>query len=248
MVFLLSKFVTVLLKPLIWVLGLLVMSLLAKKAIRRKQFLVGGVALLFVFSNTAIINPILSSFEAKYEVYKQYDIGIVLGGYAGSNPRNGNLESYGSIDRLVQVVSLYKAGKIKKILISGGSAEKIVENKIEANVVAVYLKKIGIPDSALLIENRSKNTIENATNSFKVITKIQPSAKILVITSALHIPRAKVIFSKYFGNQVAYYPTDYRSKSGLELSDFIIPSANVLLLWELMLKEWVGLVVDRFRS
>ncbi len=248
MVFLLSKILTFLINPLVWVCCLFVIALLNKNAIKQKRITIAGLVVLFVFSNVFLINQVLLCYEAKYEPYQTYDVGIVLGGFTGVNNKNSKAEFTGSSDRLLQTISLYRRGVIKKILISGGNIEIIRPEHREANLVAAYLRELGIPDSSIIAEDLSRNTIENAANSFKVITKINPKAKILVITSASHIPRVKLIFPKYFSNPLAYYPTDYIGKSGYKWSDFIIPSGHALINWNIILKEWVGLVVDRFRA
>jgi len=139
-------------------------------------------------------------------------------------------------------------GDIDKILISGGSSNLSDQEGKEATVAAAYLRKIGIPDTAILIENQSRNTVENAKFSRRLVEKVNPSAKVLVITSAWHIPRVRVIFSKYFKGEIYYYPTNYMGKTSYSLSDILLPSVNALISWQLIFKEWIGLFVDRFRA
>ena len=231
----------------VWVFVLFVIAFFSKQKERQKKLIISGLIVLFVFSNSAIVSKVFNWYEGKYVSYQQYDVGIVLGGFSHYNLKRKTIAFTHNGDRLFQAINLYKTGVIKKILISGGSIEKIAIHKIEANSVARYLKQIGIPDSAILVEDKSRNTIENAANTFKMMTKIMPKAKILVITSAFHLPRAKLIFSKYFGNQVAYYPTDFTGNDANSFGDYIIPNAGALGNWELLFKEWLGLVVDRFR-
>ena len=247
MIFLLSKFVLFFIKPLVWVFIVFVIAFFSKQKERQKKLMVSGLIILYIFSNAAIVNKVFYWYEAKYGSYEKYDVGIVLGGFSSFNSKSKTIEFNQNADRLFQAIYLYRTGVIKKILISGGSIDKVPIHKIEANLTARYLRGIGIPDSSILVEDKSRNTIENAANTFKMMTKILPKAKILVISSAFHLPRVKLIFSKYFGNQLAYYPTSFIGHDTNSFSDYIIPSVGALGNWELLFKEWIGLTVDRFR-
>ncbi|WP_293312138.1 YdcF family protein [Pedobacter sp. UBA5917] len=248
MFFILSKILLFLIKPIVWIFVLLVLALATKRAKRKKQYLILSLIVFFFFSNDFIIGKILNSYEAGYPKIQQYDVGIVLGGFSGLNKRNNEIAFSGASDRLFQTITLYKKGQIKQILLSSGSANLIDKEVKEADLAVKYLKLIGIPDSAILIENQSRNTIENARYSLALIEKKNPQAKILVITSAWHIPRAKLIFDKQTKRKIEYYPTDFRGRTEFDLSDFIIPSASALGTWELLFKEWIGLIVDRYRG
>ncbi|WP_316805123.1 YdcF family protein [Pedobacter nototheniae] len=204
--------------------------------------------MLFVFSNSFLIGKILNAYEAKYPDDQKFEVGILLGGFSEINERNNQIQLSFTGDRLFQTISLYKRGKINKILISGGSGNLLDTKVKEADLALNYLKEIGIPDSAIWIENQSRNTIENAKNSFSLIQKYKANANVLVITSAWHIPRSKLIFDKVFGKKLTYYPTNYLGKTTYDAGDILIPDAYALFKWELLLKEWIGLIVDNFRS
>jgi uncharacterized SAM-binding protein YcdF (DUF218 family) len=246
MLFILSKLLF-LLKPLVWSMTLFAIALFSKRAIIKKRFLWSGFIVLFLFSNDFIIGKIFNAYEPAYPKLEKYDVGILLGGFSGINPVNKKPKINERGDRLFQTIALYKQGTITQILISGGNGSLEDTTNDEADIAREYLLKIGIPDSAILVENRSRNTIENAAFSYNLLKKVKPHAKILVITSAWHIPRAKLIFSKTFNRTIAYYPTNQLGKTGYGWSDFIVPSSSALNDWELLIKEWVGLLVDRFR-
>lgn len=247
MEFILSKLLLFLIKPIVWVISLFIIGVFAKKATIKRKLFIGGLVLLIFFSNGFIGSLAFNLYEAKYPPERNYDVGIVLGGFSAINKRNNQIAFGNSSDRLFQAISLYKKGKIKQILISSGSANLFKSGPKEADLAAKYLKEIGIPDTAILIENSSRNTIENARYSAKIIENI-PNGGVLIITSAWHIPRAKLIFSKHFKMPVYYYPTNYIGKSEYDWSDFIVPSTEVLGNWEILFKEWIGLITDRFRK
>ncbi|TCD10333.1 YdcF family protein [Pedobacter frigidisoli] len=248
MFFILSKILLFVIKPLIWVSILIIWGILTKNQRRKQRLIVTAFAVLFLFSNGFIVGKLTNAYEADYPKEQKFDVGIVLGGFSSLNDRNNKIAFNAAGDRLFQAISLYKNGEIAKILISGGNGNLIDTTAKEANNVVDYLKLIGIPDSAILIETRSRNTIENARYSLTLIDKTNPKAKILVITSAWHIPRAKLIFDKQSKSKIEYYPTNFSGSTEFDLGDYIIPSASALSTWEMLFKEWIGLAVDSFRA
>ncbi|WP_167459458.1 YdcF family protein [Pedobacter jejuensis] len=194
-----------------------------------------------------MIGKVYNLYEAKYPEPAKYEFGVLLGGFSKST-QHSDLAVNERGDRLIQTINLFKKGIIKKILISGGSGKLIGSESIEADLTAKYLKNIGIPDSVILVENKSKNTIENAKYTFELISKTKLNPSILVITSAWHIPRSKMIFDKIFNRKLDYYPTDYFGKENYDISDYYLPDAGAFAYWQFILKEWVGLIVDRMRT
>ncbi|WP_316763456.1 YdcF family protein [Pedobacter aquatilis] len=247
MTFIISKILIFILQPVIWVLVILLFAVFSKKHERRKKLLILAISLLFIFSNRFLVGKAYNFYEASYPTNKKYDIGILLGGFSKST-QGGKLAVNERGDRLIQTINLLKSGIIKKILVSGGSGKLIGKELIEADLTLTYLKSLGIPDSLILTENRSKNTIENAKYSAELVNKKQPKASILVVTSAWHIPRSRMIFDKAFKRKLDYYPTDYIGKENYDISDYYLPDAGSLGYWQYILKEWVGYVVDGIRS
>lgn len=247
MAFIFSKLLIFILQPIIWVFVMLLLAILTKKQPLRKKLLIIAITVLYIFSNRFLVGTAYNLYEAKYPEAKNYDIGVLLGGFSKSTQDSDLLVNERG-DRLIQTIYLYKKGLIKKILISGGSGKLIGSESIEADLTSKYLKNIGVPDSAILIENESKNTIENAKYTFELLNKTQPNASILVITSAWHIPRSKMIFDKAFNRKLDYYPTDYYGKEKYDISDYYLPDAGAFNYWQYILKEWLGLIVDRIRS
>ena len=249
MIFILSKILLFLIKPFFWFCVLLIVAAFVKQEKTRKKLLLAAIAVLLFFSNTFLAGKAVNLYEPKYPTEKKhYDVAIVLGGFSGLNKRNNEIQFNWASDRLFQTISLYRQGRIKQILISSGNASLINNEVKEADLVKKFLQESCIPDSAILIENQSRNTVENAKFSATLIKKTMPNARVLVVTSAWHIPRAKVIFSKVFGNQIDYLPTNYIGQTDYSLEDFIIPNPGAFGTWDLLFKEWIGLLVDRVRK
>lgn len=208
-----------------------------------------AIVVLLFFSNSFLVGKAVNWYEPKYPTEKKhYDVAIVLGGFSGLNKHNNEIQFNWASDRLFQTISLYRQGRIKQILISSGNAS-LTDNEVkEADLVKKFLHESCIPDSAILIENQSRNTVENAKFSALLIQKTRPNAKVLVVTSAWHIHRAKLIFAKVFKNQADYLPTNYIGKTDYSLEDFIIPNPGAFGTWDLLFKEWIGLAVDNVRT
>ena len=119
---------------------------------------------------------------------------VVLGG----NTANGRANWFLPYDRDKAVVrvdtatDLYRAGRAPKVVLSGGALEGDVS---EARGMAHQMRQNGVPEQALILENSSRTTYENAALTEETL-KQHEIRKILLVTSALHMPRAMAAFSK----------------------------------------------------
>ena len=122
------------------------------------------------------------------------DVIVVLGGNTQANRANW-FEPYNratAIDRIDRAAALYLAGRAPKILLSGGALEGKVS---EAQIMAKILRQRGVPESALILENNSRYTYQNAQFSDQMMQSAQLK-RALLVTSALHMPRALATFIK----------------------------------------------------
>ncbi len=245
MTFFLSKFLLFLIRPLVWIVALALYALFTKSKRYKKKALIGAIILLLFFSNKFILGQVASWYEPKTPVLTHYDIGLLLGGFSSYNEETGSLKAQFSGDRLVQTIKLYHQGKIDKILMSGGSGSLLERNEPEALYTLSYLRSIKIPDSVVIIEKDSRNTKENFAYADRIVKSLnKPNAKILVITSAWHIPRTKLLAEKQGFKNVDYYPTN-SLRDNYSFEDYLLPQASAINGWELLLKEWIGYVVSK---
>ena len=242
--FLLSKLLFFLIKPLTWVLILLAAAVFGKNVIYKRKALLGAVLLLLFFSNGWIFNQVVKRYEAPFPVLKKYDVGVLLGGFSTTNERKAIAFTAAS-DRLLQTISLYKNGVIKKILITSGSANLFKKDVKEADLAAEYLREIGIPDSDIIVENQSRNTKENIDFSYRILEKEKLGDDILIITSAWHIPRTRLIVRKHGNHHPDFYPTHHLYSADLNWDEYFIPNVETINNWGLLIKEWVGSAVTK---
>ncbi|MCC6691029.1 MAG: YdcF family protein [Bacteroidia bacterium] len=246
MFFVISKILSFIVSPIVWVALLLLYALFGKKEHLKKKCLLSGVVLFFVFSNPFIFNETMRLWEEPTIALNQlpvYDTGIILGSTTNFDESIDRIQFLRSGDRLFQGIELYKKGKIKKIIYCGGSGSIAKPEEREGESIKRYLSLIGIPDSNIIIENYSRNTHENAVFTKSVLDSLIPQGKYLLITSAYHIPRAKRCFEKEKIPVDAYGTDRMSSADKYEIGTFILPSASVMESWNVLSHELLGFVI-----
>lgn len=253
MFFYLSKLVAFLFSPLVWVFILLLYSFKTKIEGRARKLRVAAVIILYVCSNSFIVDecfrwyepvtPDLDSSTVKYQG------AIILGGIGDIDLRQKKINFGISGDRLFQTLPLYYQKRIRYIIFSGGSGSIEFPEKREGLFVKKYLNQIGIPDSALIIESRSKNTYENAIFTKKLMDSLGMKGNYLLVTSAFHMPRAMAIFKKAGYPNITPFITN--RSSGIRRYTFdhlLIPDPGALISIELLIHEWLGFIIYKIKG
>ncbi|HRV75968.1 MAG TPA: YdcF family protein [Candidatus Saccharimonadales bacterium] len=104
-----------------------------------------------------------------------------------------------TVGRTKKGIELYKQAYAPKLLLSGDAADP--KSPSNAKVMKNYAIENGIPEEDILIEENSKDTKQNATESILKLIKVGPQQKILLVTSPYHSKRAKIEFEKAFKDQ-----------------------------------------------
>ena len=144
-------------------------------------------------------------------------------------------------ERLTVAAELARRYPDARIVFSGGSGALIYDEGAEAPLARRLLESFGIPRARITLEDRSRNTVENAVLS-KAIAQPKPGERWLLVTSAHHLPRAVGVFRKA-GFPVEAYPVDWRTRGP---EDALRPFASVgdgLRRSDTAVREWVGLAV-----
>lgn len=254
MFFILSKILAFLLKPLNWLVILALFSLFAKNKTWKKKSVFALIITLLVFSNPWLINQIACAWEtgkrSPDSISQPYDVGILLGGYANFNAESppGLLTFHLAGNRLTATLMLYKTGKIRRILLSGGAGRLVGKVPPESAAVRDFLLQCGVHDSAILVENNSRNTRENALFSKNLLDSIAPDSRCLLVTSAWHMRRAEACFDK-IGLTCDPFGTDFLTEtSNGNWLKWLEPDWKALLKWELLIKEWIGWLAYRIKG
>ena len=90
---------------------------------------------------------------------------------------------------------LYKAGKVKRILVTAGNTPWLPAVKPEAELIKELLVEWGVPEEAIEIAGGSSNTYENALE-IQEMRKRNGFQSALLVTSAVHMPRSMAIFRR----------------------------------------------------
>lgn len=249
MFFFLSKALLFLIRPMFWMLILAFLAFISKRAVKRRRYALILLLFMLVFSNKGLFEAVCGLWElAPQKLTQSYDIGILLGGYSNSNgyPKDGRHHFNASVNRLTQTLELYQQGKIRQILLTGGSSNIITRGQLESQVVVDFVEDMGIPNRAIIVEPHARNTWENAQYAAKIIHSKYPQASCVLVTSAWHMRRARACFRKA-GLDIDYYCTDYKSTdlAGWAWLQF---EPGVMGDWEGLFKEWVGMLVYAIRG
>ena len=248
MFFIASKLLAFLSQPIIWIFILIIVSLISRT--KRRTLLIYTISIFWVFSNGFLADKAARAWETPPKsissLTNNYKYGIVLGGYSSYNKEIQHINFNHSGDRRISAIELYKLGKIEKIIISGGNGELINNGMKESEWSKSFLINMGIEIKDILLENSSRNTMENAQNTAALIGN-DTTKKSLLITSAEHMKRAKFCFNKNNFN-FDCYPTDLtNSKITLSANYLLIPNVDALRKWESLMHEWIGYIVYRIK-
>jgi uncharacterized SAM-binding protein YcdF (DUF218 family) len=239
---LISKIAYVLIAPENWIIGLLVWLLVVKSKVVKKRLAAAIIVLIVIFGNEFIYRKLVGAWQPQPVTLQNevlYEAGIVLGG-STSFDKYGRGYFNASSDRFIEICILYKTKKIKKIIISGGS--NAVNQPKDADFQYTKMIALGIPARDIIVENASRNTFENAAFTKGKIDSACLHPPFVLVTSAMHIPRAERVFTKA-GIPVIAFPCNYNViDNKLDFPAYFIPSISTLLSWNSFLKEVVGIV------
>lgn len=207
----------------------------------------------FLSSNSHIANSLSKSLENQYtqtnikETPKAEAI-IVLGGSFSppKAPRKfGQLTD--TSNRFWVASKLYKEKKADLIILSGGNVFNEFYIKPESHYIKEWLVDIGIPENAIIIEDKSRTTYENYLETEKILLEKKIKVAILM-TSAIHMPRSMQIFSKS-KTQLIAVPSDIITTKKLQPRELrIIPSVDSLALTTKALHEYYGMWKESIKA
>lgn len=167
---------------------------------------------------------------------------IVLGGAIDpdASAARGMVSINGSAERVTETAALARRFPNARIVFAGGNANLLFAGPPESAFVLDLFESFGIPRTRVQLEERSRNTVENARFT-KALVDPKPGERWLLVTSAIHMPRAAGTFRKA-GFPIEAYPVDWRGGTwhGLWLN-FPWPLKGLRISDEAA-KEWVGLL------
>ena len=242
---------------------LLLSALLVLRRRPRWVLWLGLAALLLLWcgGNRLVSMVLARSLEWQYfppSVLPQADVIVLLGGGEEPlSPPNSLPGINDDGDRIIYAAWLYQQGAAPHVLASGGVVG--VDGPAlqpGAEAMGQLLGVMGVPSDALWLETRSRNTYENAVETKKLLGP-KGINRIILVTSALHMPRARAIFAKQ-GFDVIPAPTDYAVTEAawryyltpdpaVQAFNFF-PTTEALHTTMRAIREYAGIVVYRLRD
>jgi uncharacterized SAM-binding protein YcdF (DUF218 family) len=245
MFFYLSKFLWFFVQPLNLAIFLLAAGLIATMFGWRRLATAGNVLALLILALSTMTSvgammliPLEERFPRPPLPEKVDGIVVLGGGLEGAiNFARGGYELNGSGDRIVEAAVLARRFPEAKIVVTGGNIEILGEGEGDADTAPRLLTALGVTADRLILENKSRNTYENAVFTKEMVMP-KPGQTWLLVTSAFHMPRATALFDKA-GFPTVPWPVDYHT-SGRETM-FQNPGA-ALEVTTIAVREWIGLV------
>lgn len=203
----------------------------------------------WILSTAPVANELAGSLEVQFQIpdYRQADVIILLGG--GIVDHVPDLSGVGqpgdnALARLVAAVRLQKRLGVP-IIASGGKGYENIG--AEAPILKRFLLDLGVNQKMVIIEDRSKDTRENAKYSKEICDRhgfIHP----VVVTSAIHLRRSVLNFKKA-GMDVIAFPASYAVMPNRPYfwRDFL-PSAANLFIATAALHEYLGILYEKLSS
>ena len=235
----LHKILPLIFSPLMLIIVLIIFGVI----INSKKISIIGIFILIVCSLPVVSNKLVAYLESDYQLSKPSNIEpadsiVVLSGMIRTiNSKDGLYYEFGEAsDRIFAGINLFKEKKAPKLILTRGKlpwSVGIPEGE--------YLKEIAITNgisknNILLTEN-----VENTDQEAKAIKKLlsDNKSKVLLVTSAFHMPRAQKVFEAA-GINVVPFPVDFQK--GLSKITFMsfMPSANALSGTSFFAREMMG--------
>lgn len=253
MFFFLSKILDVLLTPLGWATALVALGLFGRGrgSLLRRVLGASGLIVLVGFSLEPVANALMHALETPVvrtvKPGVTYDVVILLGGVTDDRVEAtwGERAFNEQNERLLETYDRLRAGTAKNAIISGAAETDVSKKLSEAQVLADQLIQWGIESSRIVVEDRARNTHENAVYSAAIV-KAHAWSSIVIVTSAYHMPRAVGCFEAE-GLPVDALPVDFRSYAGPYRGE-LIPRAEHFEESSRAIREWFGRGIYRARG
>jgi uncharacterized SAM-binding protein YcdF (DUF218 family) len=253
--YLLSKILDVFLSPLSWVLVLCIVALRSRRRVRLgRRWAVAPLAaaiLLYVFSIEPVSNALVRSLENEPRTMRDdvtYDAVVLLGGVVDDRvtATHGAPQYNENVERLLVTYDLLRADRARTTVVSGGAVDESRMDAVEARVLGKQLVDWGIAPERVVVEDRARNTRENAVEVARV-ARAHGWNSLVLVTSARHLPRALDCF-RAVGLEVDVLPVDFRGYDPGRFSSSWLPRAQSFADSAASIREMVGRLVYRVRG
>jgi uncharacterized SAM-binding protein YcdF (DUF218 family) len=212
-----------------------------------------AVVVLWGSSMPLVGNAVMGRLERTYPPARLREVPVskclvLLGGAVDPiAPPREEVELNEGADRVREAALLYNVAKVQTIIASGGKQPWSPYEESEARAMRTLLLEWGVPKGMVVIEEKSRNTRENAVNTIEMLQHMDCGTPLLV-TSAAHMKRAVGAFA-VLGQKVIPVPVDVRAINAGDLmwKDFL-PTVDGLKMTTDAVREWIGRKVYEMRG
>jgi uncharacterized SAM-binding protein YcdF (DUF218 family) len=214
----------------------------------KKKLIYIAIGVLYIISTPIFSNTFFKLVEGNgHNDYRKpisaidsADAIVVLSGMLEINEvGDSTYVEWGDPDRFFGGIALFKAGKAQKIIFTGGKMPWDKVKKTEGDVLKEYAISNGIPSEKIYVTKDVENTADEAV---AVKELISPDKRIILVTSAFHMSRARKLFEKQ-GFIVISYKVDYKTSQNKDIGIMgFLPSSGNLELTETGIREIIGRV------
>lgn len=246
-----SKLLPLIFSPLGFIIILLLIFFIYKK----NKFFYSALIFLFIFSNGIVSDGLWRFLEHPWKRLDYSDVdsadGIVVLSGGGIRPAGSSkINEWSDPDRFFAGINLYKANKANKLIFTGGASPLNASRPPEGDLYFNEAVSMGIPRKDIFSTNLVFNTLQEAKAIKKLLHQELNSnqSKIILVTSAFHMKRAKRVFERE-GINVIPYPVDFKTRKGnfraLRNPLKWMPNATYLNMSSMAIREIIGRIIYR---
>src|SRR6056300_1051365 len=257
MFFVFSKLLAFSIKPHIWVLVLFLLGAwqLWRKsetpnAIRKaKRFFGLAFVVGYITGNHALVNEMYIWWEeppteiSLDEMEDPPKTAVILGGYSRYDISSGRFSLSGPGDRFMVGLQGLVTDKFDRVILTGGNSNVVDRELFEAGLAAQYLNEFGVTNDKIIIDNKARNTFENAVITKEILDSLEIEEPVLLVTSAFHMYRSKMCFDKAGVNYIAY-PAHIRANRVRKYNweALVIPGPGAMESFHRLMHEILGVI------
>ncbi len=213
-----------------------------------------GIALVVAYlpATEIVATMLVKKVERTYlpvDIYSvKGDAIVVLGG--GGRPKSyprTNVEFSEAGERMFHGIRLFKAGAAPVVIVSGGGIDFILKDQCEGRDMAELMIEFGMPADSIIIEDKARNTYENALYVKEIMEEKKMGKNIVLVSSALHMVRSVPIFRR-MGFTVIPAPCDYIAEEKPYNWFSLLPNAWNLAWSSSVMKEMLGIAVYKMKG
>ena len=215
----------------------------------KKKLIYIAIGLLYILSTPIFSNNFFklvegSEYRKPISAIDSADAIVVLSGMLEINEvGDSTYIEWGDPDRFFGGIALFKAGKAQKLVFTGGKKPWSRSAKTEGEILKEYSSQFEVLNKNIFVTTIVKTTEDESIATKKLLGE---NKKIILVTSAFHMYRAKILFEK-IGFKVIPFKVDFKSKksSSLTIMSFL-PSADNLSKTEIGIKELLARLIMIF--